>query len=228
MGTRGDAAALMNKVLERIKASETLHCRGHLRTEILFIGIGPLRVEAWYRTPQWRIDMALGQEPNARWIGIFSELNDHVYVFSDAEGWTKRRREPFTKVSPEEFKLRFFNVDQANAVIYTSLAESLLQGEPVWVVHGVGNQGERFTWWIRKDGLVLKKAERKLEYSEFEYAGEKKQLPMRGETVFEFEVFELDVDLPEDLFQVPPDAPLKEATPEEMIFDRLLGFVFEE
>lgn len=219
-----EAERLMNTVVKQASQSETLHLIARVRTDFsVGTGVFPLdlnlavRMEAWYRSPQWRFEAFY---ESGQWVSVVVESSDYIHVLSPDGRWT-RRRSPIG-VRSEEVKLKLLGLDLFKAVTYISLSDALWNGQPVWEVKGQGVDGSMVTWLIDKDNLVVRKFERRGGFFEFEHEGEKKRVPLPVATVLEFEVVEFPAEVPSELFEVPPDAPVEEAAT-----DKLLG-LFEQ
>jgi len=215
-----EVAKLMTAVAEQVRRSKALHfvvsCR--IRFQIggdilpLSTDLGPVRVEAWYRSPQWRFEASYGR---GQWVSVVAEPSNYVHVLSPDGRWT-RRKSPIG-VRPDEAKLKLLKLDLTDTVTYVSMAEASWNGQAVWVVEGLGVGESRVKWWIGKDDLAVRKFEQGGGFFEFEHGGEMKRAPSPGATVLEFEVVEFPVDVPSELFEVPPDAPVEETATDNLL-----------
>lgn len=167
-------------------------------------------MEGWYRSPAWRIVVSYR---GGEWLLVWPEESDYGFVLSQAK-WTRRRIS--VRDDPNRFKLQLFGLVPPEMVTYVSLMESTFNGNPAWVIEGLGSYGERFLWWISKNDLVIRKAQIKGGWFEFDHARERKQGQVPVTTLLEFEVVELDVHVPRELFEVPPNVPLAETIDDEV------------
>ncbi len=214
-----EAAKLMNAVVEKVMRSKTMHVVGRIHTKFAIgAGVFPLslelaaRMEAWYRSPQWRFEASYG---SSQWVSVVVEPSEYIHELSPDGRWT-RRKSPIG-VRPDEAKLKLLGLDLSDIVTYVSLSDASWNGQPVWKVEGRGVGGRRVTWLIDKDDLVVRKVEDDGGFFEFEYRGEKKRAPSPVATVREFEVVEFPAEVPSELFEVPPDAPVEETATDKLL-----------
>ena len=134
-----EVARLMIAVLKRVKQRTSLHLAGRIRTEFplgagmfpMFFGLA-VRVEAWYRSPQWRFEASYG---GGQWVSIVVEPSKYIHELRPDGKWL-RRKSPIA-VHPDEIKLRLFGLRLLDSVSFIALRK----------LSGMGRLPR--TWWAR-------------------------------------------------------------------------------
>lgn len=210
------AAPSAERILEgwanRCERAQLLHFTAQLKIrfplEILVpftISIGPLDMEGWFLAPLWRLE---AYQKNQRGTAVFGDPAHH-HQLSAAGRWVRSER--LARLDPFRFKAMYCGLDRLDGVHVLSVREESWSNERVWVVEGerVKDTGrDAIRWWFSKDGTVLRRLQESSSFR-FEWEGRVTESPMGTHTV-EYGCFEFPAELPDELFAVPPDAPVEE------------------
>lgn len=209
---------LLKAVADRVEQSHALHAVMNIRTDFsagflpVTLALGPCRLEVWYKRPQWRSALEYSQ---TQWVAVWDETKNYCYIFANGR-WAKREID--RSVCPD--KLRLFGLEQVSSVTCASLTVTMLQASPVWVIQGLKGPSKH-VWLVDKDTLLMRRLEVE---AGFEVESREKKVTHRiGKTIIEFEKVELNPDVPDELFEVPRDAPFEEPPLHEKILN-----LFEE
>lgn len=161
-----------------------------------------------------------------RHIIIYDFASGLIYFYDPFEdSWEKD--ELFTEVSPEVTRsfalMEAFRISPPQPRSVVGLKEELLRGRKTWRIKArkiPGTDGPGFEWWVDQETFVV------LKYAEWI------EIPKRGEKEVRREVvyadilgFEVDVEIPDELFAVPADVPLRrfELPEDEELLEELKG-----
>jgi len=212
---RENAAALMGDVVRQLREAAALHFVAMVETnfgvlEFANIRLGPFILEAWYKHPQWRLDMSVGE-----YRGIVISTGEPEihgdYAFKNGQ-WVRTR----ARISDRpDFKLELFRLTDFARCSRASLEEGVLDNEPVWIIQGMEDNERTSSWWVRKQDLAVRQVKVEGGHFEFEHAGVKKRGQIPGAFTLRVETIEFNVTIRDALFQVPSDVAVEEEPEEE-------------
>lgn len=206
-GPSPKATALMTKVQQTYREIHSFHSIV-LATTTSGNPLDPtpdpcMRMETWFDHPNARTEVSVEGD------FMFAFVGDERFWYKNIEGsWTKKER----KIDPlNDTLFGVFGIIRVET--FASVSKQTLKGHTVWVVQGISKAVSnddlqtQTTWWIDQRTNHVRRV--RMEISEAKKGPEAMPPDI---TTLECQVFEPNIDIPDEKFRVPPDVPFGEPT----------------